>query len=35
MGRKEAEPVAGMASVAVLVSVLLFCWIVLAARRSA
>ena len=35
MGRKEAEPVAGIASVAVLVSVLLFCWIVLAARRSA
>jgi L-asparagine transporter-like permease len=35
MGRKEAEPVAGLASVTVLVSVLLFCWIVLTTRRGA
>lgn len=35
MGRKEAEPVAGLASVAVLVSVLLFGWIVLTARKEA
>jgi L-asparagine transporter-like permease len=34
-GRKEAEPVAGLASAAVLVSVLLFCWIVLTTRRGA
>jgi L-asparagine transporter-like permease len=33
-GRGEAEPVAGMASVAVLASVLLFCWIVLTAGKG-
>lgn len=35
MGRKEAEPVAGLASVAVLVSVLMFCWIVATTREGA
>jgi hypothetical protein len=35
MGRREAEPVAGLASVAVLVSVLLFCWIVMTTRKGA
>jgi len=34
-GRKEAEPVAGLASAALIVSVLLFCWIVLTTRKGA
>ncbi len=34
LGNKSAEPVAGMASVVILVSVVLFCWNVVSARRS-
>lgn len=34
LGNKGAEPVAGAASVAILVSVAMFCWAILSARGS-
>jgi len=34
LGNKSAEPVAGAASMAVLISVMLFCWIIFSARNG-
>lgn len=34
LGHKAAEPAAGVASVAILVSVVMFCWVILSARED-